>query len=310
MINGYREGGDPDPGPGPGPQPETHTATLTIDTSSFASRSVYGTIDNWAVGDFNGKADPSSSNTYLNFSNSSSCLVGPYSESKLGFIRKVEINMNSSYSKTNGTMDLYLGNSVRYNNGLIGEKYATISISESEYKYGSITIPVDDNYTFFAFSKPNVAAFNVDSFIITYDTDEYNATKWASSFIDETGQVCQNDGSTVFSSLSNKWTALETSYGLLNSEEAKCLNGQTAVIDNDNATTINSAIARYRMICGKYNKSSIQLNEFISGINISHSNKLSVSTSWNTEIILLFTISATVVSLAIVLCLRKRKHNV
>lgn len=293
VINGYRE---------KVPEDDT-TSTLTVTRSSFtSSTSGLGTMDSWSQDGFNGKGDTSTVTTYLNFSTSS--LVSLYNETKLGFIKKIDVNMTSNYTKTNGTLDLYLGDSVRYNSGLVGSKHSTLNISP-----GANSFTIDSgNYTYFALSKPNVAGFYVDSFVITYDNAELNATKWANSFLTTTGAICKNDGSTTFSSLSSAWTTFKGTYEGLAEASKAYYSGACQVLDSDNATTINNMLARYRMICSKYNKISIQLEEFIDDIVINHSNRLSVSNSLNLELIIYLSIGASLLGLSLALILRKRKH--
>ena len=302
VINGYR---DEEHGGGGEQEEEVLTSTLTITRSSFPeTTTAFGEYDEWNQNGFSGMGDPGTYKSYMYFGKGSKVCL--YNSTKLGIIKQIDINMRTGYSQADGQVDLYLGSSVRYSaDNPVGEKYATILVQNE----GTVTINIETgNYTYFAISKPNVSNFNVDSFVIKYDNAEFNATKWANTFLTTTGAVCQNDGSTNFESLSSAWSTLKVSYKLLGATPKTYYSGASQVLDSDNATTINNMLARYRMICSKYNKVSIQLEEFIDDVIINHSNRLSVSNSLNLELIIYLSIGASLLGLSFALISRKRKH--
>lgn len=295
VINGYRE---------KVPEEDT-TSTLTITRASFPSTTTnIGILDEWNQDGFTGIGDPNSNQNYMYFGKTSKVTL--YNSTKLGFIKQIDITMNANYTQANGQVDLYVGNSVRFlDDSLVGDKLATISIQQS----GTTSYQIESgNYTYFAISKPSVGSFYVDSFVITFDNAELNATKWANSFLTTTGAICKNDGSTTFSSLSSAWTTLKGTYEGLAEASKAYYSGASQILDSDNATIINSMLARYRMICSKYNKISIQLEEFIDNVIINHSNRLSISNSLNLELIIYLSIGASLLGLSFALILRKRKH--
>ena len=138
---------------------------------------------------------------------------------------------------------------------------------------------------------------------------KYTAVDFAGDFLDTTDGICSASGNDHLTALQGVWGDLEASYNLLDDAEQAALASKTTTDE-----TIKACIARYKYICGKYNKEgAVALNEFIKDVEVPHN---AVFTSYantnNNKAILATVVAVSIVSvslLGVTLFIKKRKVN-
>ena len=169
---------------------------------------------------------------------------------------------------------------------------------------GSITVPTE-----YAFDVPGDChyfalglssdAFYIDSIEATCDLTEGYASNWATDFLYETDCICQSDGSTNYIALASLWSDLSGTYNNMSAAAKAWLIDPATAHNATYRFTIQSAVARYNYIVGKYGA----LSAFISGGGGSGSQKPTMFAHENNNLIvalgLFVTISGALAAFAV-----------
>lgn len=135
------------------------------------------------------------------------------------------------------------------------------------------------------------------------------AESLALDILNDTNATCAAyvDGETHYdkTTFADVWTALALKYNALDSEDQAVLVGADA---DKNGVMLEAAMARYDFLCAKYG-----LDNFMTGRTLSYAvtaPRFTVETNDNNMMIIIVVISsATVLSLGVLLALKKKKHN-
>ena len=156
--------------------------------------------------------------------------------------------------------------------------------------------------------KYHIDEFTNSTFVARATFATYSAKQYAQDFISLTDPICATAGYENLTALKAVWPELESKYNLLTATE-KTAFADPATTDAD----IQSAVARYQYICGKYNAGSIQLNEFVSDVTVAHSSSFNLFFNMNesSNYIILISMIAfiSILSVGAILVIRKRKHQ-
>ena len=256
--------------------------TFSITNDSYPSKlTAYGTEDIFKCtsnkyGDsIEGSGDLAASTSYLqaNSSSNSSLGIDFYNKTAInGAISSLEIKFNEE-KLTTTTKDI----SIYFSTTPITKKvqltsltaHSKLSFKKSGTNPQTITIDPLESYQYFAITSSN--AIYLDYLTFTYVNYEREASIWATSFLNSTGNICQANGNTSFNSLKSVWSTNKTNFNTISTPSQKLIRYiESATFDNNSyKTNIENAIERYSFIVNRAGYE--ELEDFIAGIRTNNS---------------------------------------
>jgi len=204
----------------------------------------------------------------------------------------VDAETADSYTTFTVSIDSSNGNATISGTGGASGNKILYNVSSPRFKlYGSSTVISD------TLVLPQI-------YVVSLPTAE----SWATSFLSATGTVCSSGSDDNLEALKAIWDDQEAAYNALSVAE------KANLVDSSASENIKNALARYDYICGKYNKSSTNLNEFIVGHVVPSFAVLAPidnASSVNTPIIIVVCCAvASITALGILLVIKRRKYSV